>query len=66
MSPEQWIDVENRVTQIMTSPDVLRWPARDVLPLDHQPDVLVLHLVGAARRAGLGVPRVHDATPLIC
>lgn len=48
----QGLDTEELAAQIMLSPEVLRWLDRVALPLDHQPDALVFHLVGA-----LGVPR---------
>ncbi len=57
----QGIDAETLAARIMLSPDVLRWLDRVALPLDHQPDALVFHLVGA-----LGVPRerVREALTL--
>ncbi|HEU4782325.1 MAG TPA: hypothetical protein VFS83_03200, partial [Ktedonobacterales bacterium] len=43
---------EALAARIMLSPEAVRWLDRVALPLDHQPDALVFHLVGA-----LGVPR---------
>lgn len=54
----QGMDAEALAARIMLSPEAVRWLDRVALPLDHQPDALVFHLVGA-----LGVPRerVQDA-----
>jgi hypothetical protein len=52
LAREQGMDAEALAARIMLSPEAVRWLDRVALPLDHQPDALVFHLVGA-----LGVPR---------
>ncbi|HKW23727.1 MAG TPA: hypothetical protein VJO13_20270 [Ktedonobacterales bacterium] len=52
LAHEQGMDAEALAARIMLSPEALSWLDRIALPLDHQPDALVFHLVGA-----LGTPR---------
>jgi hypothetical protein len=61
LARRQGLDTAGLAARIMLSPDALRWLDRVALPLDHQPDALVFHLVGA-----LGVPRerVEEALTL--
>lgn len=52
LAREQGMDAAALAARTMLSPEALGWLDRVALPLDHQPDALVFHLVGA-----LGAPR---------